>query len=131
MSRDDRHLRLLSLFHYVLGIMMALIACLFVPGTAYEFIRMALPGVVETDLGHPGFVTEAAFFLGGMCVLVGVLFATGLTGSGWFLAKRKHRVFCLVVAAMNCMLVPLGTILGVVTIIVLERPSVKELFQVN
>jgi hypothetical protein len=31
-------------------------------------------------------------------------------------------------AAIACMLMPFGTVLGVFTIIVLMRPSVKELF---
>jgi hypothetical protein len=36
---------------------------------------------------------------------------------------------CFVVAAIECIFMPFGTVLGVFTIIVLSRPSVKALFQ--
>ena len=42
-----------------------------------------------------------------------------------------HYLYCLVVAAVECMLVPFGTVLGVLTIIVLNRPSVKALVPVR
>jgi hypothetical protein len=35
-----------------------------------------------------------------------------------------------VIAAISCLLVPLGTVLGIFTILVLVRPSVKERFGV-
>jgi len=37
-------------------------------------------------------------------------------------------MFCLVMAGVECIFTPFGTVLGVLTIIVLVRPSVKELF---
>jgi len=49
--------------------------------------------------------------------------------AGRNLAKRRHHTFCLVVAAISCIFMPFGTILGVLTIIVLMRPSVKGLFE--
>ncbi len=47
------------------------------------------------------------------------------------LKQRKSRTFCLVVAAISCLEVPYGTILGVFTFLVLERPSVARLFGAN
>jgi len=38
-------------------------------------------------------------------------------------------MFCLIVAGIICIFMPLGTILGVFTIIVLVRPSVKAMFE--
>jgi hypothetical protein len=46
--------------------------------------------------------------------------------SGLFIRSRKHRVFSLVVAGLNCMQIPLGTALGVFSLIVLTRESVRE-----
>ena len=64
-----------------------------------------------------------------------------LTGAVWFassgvlnlisgicLRARKGRTFSLVVAGLNCLHIPLGTVLGVFTIIVLIRDSVRELY---
>ena len=39
-----------------------------------------------------------------------------------------RQTFCVVVAAISCCFTPLGTVLGVFTLIVLFRPSVKALF---
>ena len=49
-----------------------------------------------------------------------------LVGRG--LAQRKRYMFCLVVACVECLFMPFGTVLGVFTIIVLSRDSVKALF---
>ena len=51
--------------------------------------------------------------------------------SGLCLRARKLRTFSLVVAGFNCMHLPLGTVLGVFTMIVLMRDSVRELYDAN
>ena len=48
--------------------------------------------------------------------------------SGLCLRARKGRTFSLVVAGINCLHIPLGTVLGVFTITVLMRDSVRELY---
>jgi hypothetical protein len=40
-------------------------------------------------------------------------------------------MFCLVMAGIQCIFMPFGTVLGVFTIIVLMRNSVKEAFTAN
>ena len=49
--------------------------------------------------------------------------------AGRYLLQRTHYTFCLVVAAIACLLMPFGTALGIFTIIVLMRPSVREMFE--
>ena len=49
--------------------------------------------------------------------------------SGLFIGRRKFRTFSLVVAVLNCIHIPLGTVLGVFTIIVLLRPSVRDVYE--
>jgi len=64
-------------------------------------------------------------------VAFGGFIATGFVGnliSGFCLRARRGRVFSFVVAAMNCLHFPFGTVLGVFTIIVLARESVRELY---
>jgi hypothetical protein len=48
--------------------------------------------------------------------------------SGFCLRARRCRTFSLVVAGVNCLHLPLGTVLGVFTIIVLSRESVREAY---
>ena len=38
-------------------------------------------------------------------------------------------MYCLVVAAIECLFIPFGTVLGVFTIVVLNRSSVRSLFR--
>ena len=47
------------------------------------------------------------------------------------LRRRTSRTFCMVVAGISCLFMPIGTVLGVFTIIVLARPTVKALFESN
>jgi hypothetical protein len=57
-------------------------------------------------------------------VLAGCLIAAGR-----FLQLRRNYIFCMVAAGFACLQVPLGTVLGVFTIIVLQRPEVKRMFE--
>ena len=52
----------------------------------------------------------------------------GESPSGLAESRRKHYTFCFVMACVECLSVPFGTVLGVFTILVLNRASVKELF---
>lgn len=48
--------------------------------------------------------------------------------SGRFLQQRKHYWFSFVLACIACAFMPFGTVLGVFTIIVLSRDSVKAFY---
>jgi hypothetical protein len=61
-------------------------------------------------------------------IFFGLVFSAFIATAGYFLAKRKNHMFCLVMAGVSCIFMPFGTVLGVFSIIVLSRPSVKELF---
>ena len=49
--------------------------------------------------------------------------------AGRFLPRRKHYLFVFVVARCECLFMPFGTILGVFTIILLSRESMKSTFE--
>ncbi|MGB0776268.1 MAG: hypothetical protein ACPGUY_10510, partial [Akkermansiaceae bacterium] len=79
---------------------------------------------------------DELIMMGGMFVVLGVVaslvllvFAVLEFLAGQKIAERRWRVFCLIIAGVNCMSVPLGTVLGVFTIIVLLRPSVAAKFE--
>lgn len=48
--------------------------------------------------------------------------------SARFLQKKKHRVFSMVVGAINALMFPIGTVLGVFTFIVLCRQSMVQIY---
>ncbi len=129
MNQDEQYLKLLSIFHYVVGGLAALFACM--PIIHLSIGIAMLVGAIDDA---PPFMP----FVGLMFVVMPVLFiafgwtlAVCLIVAGRCLAKRKRYIFCLVIAAISCMFMPFGTVLGVFTIIVLMRPSVKELFTDN
>lgn len=130
MNQDEEHLRLLSIFHYVVGGLHGLAACL-------PFIHLAVgiglvSGAFPVQHGHerpPPSVGWLFIFIGSVFILGGWSLAVVILLAGRFLARRRHYMYCFVVAAIECLLMPLGTALGVFTIIVLVRPSVKALFQ--
>jgi len=45
-----------------------------------------------------------------------------------FLRDRRHRTFSMAIAALDCLHIPFGTILGILTFIVLGRDSVRALY---
>jgi hypothetical protein len=51
--------------------------------------------------------------------------------SGRCLIMHRRRSFSIHVALLNCLLVPVGTALGVYTLFVLRTPSVKEEYRVT
>jgi hypothetical protein len=132
MNEDLEHLRLLSIFHYVVAGIGALFACFPCFHLAFGLILAITPGAIEHGTrGNP----EISQFIGAMMAgIAGVMILAGWTLalcvflSARFLAVQRNYTFCLVIACILCIMVPFGTVLGVFTIIVLMRPSVKSLF---
>ena len=128
MSRDEEHLKLLSVFHYVLGGVTALFACFPFIHLILGVVMIVAPEVFEEGEPPPAFLGWLFAIMGATCIVFGWAFAILALYAGRCLAKRRRYIYCLIVAALSCLFMPLGTVLGVFTIIVLIRPSVKELF---
>jgi len=130
MSKDEEHLNLLALFHYVVGGIGAVFACFPLIhvglGVAMLFDSKMLAGANGSP--PPAFAGIFFILLGGFLVLLGWAMAVCTVVSGRFLGKRKRRMFSFVIAAILCAFMPFGTVLGVFTIIVLSRDSVKSLY---
>lgn len=127
---DDEHLRLLSVFHYVLAVIAGLFALFPVFHLIVGLVALA-GGFGETDPKEAlAGRMMGCFFVGfsGMWMLCGAALAAGLALAGGFLRQRRHYTFCLVVAALACAFTPLGTVLGIFTLIVLLRDSVRAKF---
>jgi hypothetical protein len=130
LQADAEQLRILSICHYVVAGMQALFGCT----PIFHFLAGAFmlfgPGLSGKS-GNGGAAIVGGFFMtfAGLWMLVCWTLATCVVIAGRNLIERKHHMFCLVVAGvMAAMCIPLGTALGVFTIIVLVRPSVKQAF---
>jgi hypothetical protein len=130
-TQDAEYLRLLSIFHYVVAGMQALFAS--VP--IFHFLAGAFMVFGLGVLGHggerlPGTLVGGFFMaFAGTWMLIGWSLAVCVVVAGRSLAQRKRYLFCLVISGVQAaMCMPFGTVLGVFTIIVLQRPSVKAAF---
>jgi hypothetical protein len=130
MNHDTERLQLLAIFHYVVAGVAAL--CSFFP-----LLYSVMGGFLLYAAQHPGPNNQEPppAFLGWIFIAVGaVFFVAGITMAiciliaGRCLSRRKAYSFNLVMACVECLFVPFGTILGVFTIVALSRESVKALF---
>ena len=126
MNQDIEQLKLLTIFHYVVAGMAALVACI---PFMHFFMGLALAtgALGDSDPGSRpvgfGIMAFAAFF-----IVAGWIFAALVAFAGRSLQTRRRYTYCLVMAGIECIFMPAGTVLGVFTIIVLVRDSVKTLF---
>lgn len=133
MSQDEEHLKLLSIFHYVAGGITGFISCLpiihFIIGLVMLVAGLTGAGDEERiPLLIFGFVFTLVI---GLLILCGWALAICMIVSGRRLGQRRSYTFCFVIACISCLFMPYGTVLGVFTIIVLMRPTVKELFGIS
>ena len=131
MNQDDEHLKLLAIFHYIVGAIGAFFACFPLLYVGMGVLFVASPHfMTEGQKGPPPpaaigyvFIAIGAFF-----ALLGWSAAIATVISGRYIAKRRKRLFSVVMAAILCMFMPFGTVLGVFTIIVLTKESVQRLY---
>jgi len=124
MRPDEEHLQILSAFHYVVGAIVALCSCF-----ALIYVAIGISAFFHND-GHapPLFVGGIFLAIGAILLLVGWAYAACLFVTGRFLTQRRAYTFCFVIAIFSCLFTPFGTLLGIFTILVLVKPSVKALF---
>ena len=126
---QKNNLELLSTFHYVWG-GLKLFASLIVLIYVIIGIVMVLAGinVGEFEMQLSGWIFIIfGFFTFLLVVALGVLSLL----CGKYLKQRRNRIFCMVMAALACFNAPLGTVLGVFTILEIEKPEIKKIFEDN
>lgn len=167
MNQVREYLRLLSLFHYIVGGFLFL--CSLFPGIYLAMGLMVLllprpePPVITSvtvaeahveeapaagEPSEPATITEpieavsmsegdevADVVIGGLFISVGVigililwLLVVLVIVAGRKLARHRSHTYCMVIAGVECLFMPFGTVLGVLTLIVLLKPEARELF---
>lgn len=125
MNQDAQNLDLLAIFHYIVGAITTVTSSVFL---IYVCVGVAMiSGAFHDKNPPPGFGWLFVIF-GSLAVLAGWTLGVLMVIAGRRLKMRKSRTFCLVIAAIECMLAPFGTVLGVFTIVVLMKESVMQLF---
>ena len=127
MNQDEQNLKLLSVFHYVLAGLTAVFSCIFF---VHVFIGIAmLTGAFDAQDAPPRVFGWIFTLLPSFMILCGWALSVLMVIAGRKLARHKSRIYCLVIAALECMNMPFGTVLGIFTIVVLMKDSVKKLFE--
>lgn len=136
MQEEHRqYLDLLAIFHYLVGAIAALFGF-------FPFIHLALglglmagtfptssENGIEPLLGVGMGCFFAFFALSMIACCWG--YAAGMFAAGRYLKQRRKHLFCLVMAGISCMFMPFGTVLGVITLLLLLQDDVKQAFGVG
>lgn len=133
MNDDLKHIRLLATFHYVLGGMTFLFSLIPMIHVVIGWIAIVSP---EKMMGHdanamPPLIGWMFLLMGIVFVSLGIIFAAVIAVSGRKLSKLTSYWFSFVVACVECIFMPFGTVLGIFTIMVLSRESVKALYGIK
>ncbi len=127
---DERHLRYLVIANYVyaafqaIGLLVMVVILMLFTGAA------AFGGFPQGDPDAQ--VAGVAITVIGGLVLVILLISTALQFLlARFLDQRRGHTFCFVLSILNALNVPIGTVLGVLTLIVLMRPTVQHTFELE
>ena len=128
---DGEHLRLLTWGYMISG---GIAACFSLFGIFYAFMGVFM-GMIFSNapVGKaakllPAFVASLFAGIGIVIFLATMGVAIARFWTAHCISQRKSRTFCVIVAAITCMEFPLGTALGVLSLIVLGRASVAKQF---
>jgi len=126
-EKDKQHLKTLSIFYFIFAgfsAFAALLSLILIPvGVWLASMTDTRRGALSPEFGY-FFIGLGAFLLVWRGVYAFLMFHAGKS-----LRRQKRWKFVFIMAIVDCVLGGMpGIVLGVFTLIVLNRPSVKELF---
>lgn len=124
LQHKDNYLDILSVFHYVNGGLAAIFTL-----AALGFLGIGLgaaTGWGDDWAPEPGCSLIAVMIL--VLILLGGYAVLNLL-AGRAIQTRSGYVLCLLTSAVNCLNIPLGTLLGIFTLVLLADPEVRPLFE--
>ena len=126
--RDEEQLRLLGTFHYVVAGLQVAFGVLSLLNLWLWRTMMRDGPAMFGDFPPPdAFIpfmtaTVVVYFVGALA------FAALTLMAGRCIRARRSRRFVVTAAAINCVAFPFGTILGIFTLVVMNRESVRAIF---
>ena len=124
----DNNIETLAILHLVKAILTYLFSFFFV---FYIFMGSMFSDIATHDThNQPPFDFSVIFgIIGVVGIVCCVLFGTLNLLSYSYLKKRKNYTFVFVVSIINCLSGILGILLGVFTLVEINKPHVKDLFE--
>jgi hypothetical protein len=134
LTRDDvEHLNLLRIGYYVTAGLSALAGLfpLIYVGFGVLMAMGALASSAAKGVPPPPFLGWIVVAIG-ICIFA-VIEAMAVLSllAAKALRERRQRTFIMVIGALHLMHAPLGTLLGIFSLVVLSRPSVQAAFEDN
>jgi hypothetical protein len=129
MNKDLQYLKLLSICYYIVGGLIALFSCFALFYLLIGIVFVATPPPSWSGQPPPPALGWTFIILSCAVMVLGWTWAAALMVAGWFLGRCRHYLYCLVLGCSTLLFQPLGTVLGIFTIILLIRPTVKRLFE--
>jgi hypothetical protein len=125
MNKDLNHLKLLGIFHTVWGILAILFGLLF--GIVYIAIgvnsSLEISGNLRPETAHQIFQV-----VGLVALVLSSIYGILMIIAGGKLRKQRSYGFCFFVSILDLFGFP-SIVLGIFTLMVLVRPTVKDLFK--
>jgi len=129
-AEDQEQLRILSIFHFVIAGLLALFGSVPVIHMVIGLSLLFSDQNIWAMDGGPPMALIGVMFTVIPALLIGLAWTTAIliVRAGFRLRQQRSHTFCLVMASVSCCFAPLGTVLGVFTILVLSRPGVRRRF---
>lgn len=130
MNDNAKQLKTLSTFYYVcggLGVFFALVPLMHL-GLGIMMVHAPEKMSGANGAPPPEFIGYMFAGMGLLFFLIGQAAAWGMIYAGKCIAKTKNYAFVFAIACVACMFVPIGTALGVYSVITLSKEEVKALF---
>ncbi|HVT14223.1 MAG TPA: hypothetical protein VHE55_18315 [Fimbriimonadaceae bacterium] len=126
---NQENLRTLEILHRVYGGITALLSCCVACYVTFVLGILGFAASQDRHAGGPPVAVVGIFAVIWIVViaLVGGLAIMNFVCANW-LRDRRNWTGVVIVSAFNCLHMPLGTALGVFTLIVVNRPNVRSLF---
>ena len=133
MDQDQEHLRLITIFHYIVGAIGFFFSLFPIIHVIIGYTAIVSPESLGASGGDtpPEFVGWMFLILGLFFIITGMLCSFCIVMSGKYIKQRRKYWFSFVIACIQCMFFPFGTALGIFTIVVLSRDSVKEIYGIK
>jgi hypothetical protein len=123
-------LRLLSIGYYIQAGIAAFYSILLLgyAGFATAMLGSLANSANEAGQNIPPWFLSLISILMLVVLLLACLYTVALFLAGLWLRRFRNILFIQVIAALNCLAIPYGTVLGIFTFLVLQRSTAKQFF---
>ena len=92
-------------------------------------ILMLIIGLIIVNANVPGAGDALIIMIGGFCFFIPGIIADFLIAYGMFNYKSWARILAIIFAIINLPLFPIGTAVGIYTLVIMFNDEVKSLFR--